>query len=77
MLGSIKGRMVCDLPYRSVRGRTISHAFHFDLGNGLKLPKVMARDDAKKAEWIPFHEIKREEMFEDHYGILDSFLNIG
>jgi bifunctional NMN adenylyltransferase/nudix hydrolase len=66
-----------DHPYRSTRGRTITTAFHMDLGFSEKLPKVTAADDAEAVKWIEFAQVKREEMFEDHYSILDYFLNIG
>ncbi len=38
----------------------------------MKLPKVKAADDAKKAQWVRLDEIKREEMFEDHWYIIET-----
>ncbi len=74
--GSIKGSKTFDAPNRSSRGRTITQAFHIDLGVG-ELPKVKGSDDAEKAFWAPFKDVKQEKMFEDHFFIIDNFLNIG
>ena len=74
--GSIKESKTFDAPNRSTRGRTITQAFHIDLGVG-ELPKVKGADDAEKAFWVPFNKVKQEKMFEDHFFIIDSFLNIG
>lgn len=74
--GSIKGSKTFDAPNRSSRGRTITQAFYIDLGAG-ELPKVKGSDDAEEAIWKPFNEVKQEEMFEDHFHIIDNFINIG
>lgn len=74
--GSIKDSKTFDAPNRSSRGRTITQAFLIDLGVG-ELPKVKGSDDAEKAFWVPFNEVKQEKMFEDHFFIIDNFLNIG
>lgn len=71
--GSVINKEVFDEPDRSLRGRTITHAFHIHL-NGGPLPRVKGADDAEKAEWFPFNEVKRTMMFEDHYFILQKFL---
>jgi bifunctional NMN adenylyltransferase/nudix hydrolase len=75
--GSIKGEKTFDAPYRSTRGRTITQAFYIDLGFDKNLPKVKGSDDAEKACWVPFNEVDRTQMFEDHFFIIDNFLNIG
>jgi bifunctional NMN adenylyltransferase/nudix hydrolase len=75
--GSIKGSKTFDAPNRSQRGRTITQAFLIDLGFDGKLPKVKGSDDAEKAFWVPFKDVKQELMFEDHYHIIDNFINIG
>lgn len=75
--GSIKESKTFDAPNRSQRGRTITQAFYIDLGFAEELPKVKGSDDAEKAFWVPFHEVKQELMFEDHYHIIDHFVNIG
>lgn len=74
--GSIKESKTFDAPNRSVRGRTITQAFFIDLGTG-ELPKVKGSDDAEKAMWIPFKDVKQELMFEDHFHIIDTFVPIG
>jgi bifunctional NMN adenylyltransferase/nudix hydrolase len=75
--GSIKSQKTFDHPRRSSRGRTITTAFYIDLGFDAKLPKVTGADDAEKARWVPFNEVDRTRMFEDHFFILDNFINIG
>ena len=75
--GSIKTSKTFDAPNRSVRGRTITQAFYIDLGMADELPKVKGSDDAEKAFWVPFNQVKQEKMFEDHFHIIDNFLNIG
>lgn len=75
--GSIKASKTFDAPNRSQRGRTITQAFYIDLGFAEELPKVKGSDDAEKAFWVPFHEVKQERMFEDHFHIIDHFVNIG
>lgn len=78
--GSLKQQMTFDDPHRSSRGRTITTAFHFSLEQGsspeIRLPKVKGGDDAQHAFWMPINEVPREQMFEDHYGIMSYFLNI-
>lgn len=73
--GSIKGSHVFDHPDRSQRGRTITHAFHFDFPSG-ELPDVRGSDDADKARWIPVSEALEmsTQLFEDHLHILEFFL---
>ncbi|MDR2188987.1 MAG: bifunctional nicotinamide-nucleotide adenylyltransferase/Nudix hydroxylase [Azonexus sp.] len=76
--GSLKGRQVFDHPERSLRGRTITHAFHFDFPAG-ELPAVRGGDDADKARWIPVSEALEMgvKLFEDHLHILEFFLGRG
>lgn len=76
--GSIRHTHVFDALARSSRGRTITHAFNIVLADGeYNLPKVKGSDDAEKAQWIPLHEVKRSECYEDHYDILQYFLGMG
>lgn len=74
---ALKGSAVFDHPDRSQRGRTVTHAFYFDLGEG-PLPKVLADDDAQSADWIDIAEIpKMEDQFhDDHFHMLDHFLGL-
>ena len=66
---------VFDHPDRSQRGRTITHAHYFDLGNA-PLPNVRADDDAAQVLWMPVSEIAQHEadFFEDHFQMLVHFL---
>ena len=68
---SIVESKVFDHPNRSLRGRTITHAYLYDLGYG-QLPEIKANDDASGAHWVPLSEAHRMEefFFEDHYDIL-------
>lgn len=73
--GSIMGTHVFDHPDRSLRGRTITHAFHFNFPAG-ELPPVRGSDDAEKARWFPISEALEmgPHLFEDHLHILEFFL---
>lgn len=70
----IKLEKVFDYPGRSIRGRTITHAFLIDLGRG-RLPHVKGSDDAEHAKWLPLSDVDdNEEMFfEDHWHIITYF----
>lgn len=60
---------------RSQLGRSITFAAHIALPGGeWKLPKVKGSDDAEKAKWVPFSDIKRELLFDDHYDIITHFI---
>lgn len=61
-------------PNRSLRGRTITHAFCINLGDG-ELPVVKGMDDADKAYWMPMRDvpIKEDQFFDDHYHIITYF----
>lgn len=74
--GSIKRTKIYDYPERSLRGRTITQAFLIELPSG-PLPPVKGSDDAKKAFWKPFSEVKSEDMFEDHYEIFLDMVGYG
>lgn len=79
LYGAIKNQHVFDSPYRSQRGRTITHGFFFQLNNGVgnkPLPKVKGSDDADKAFWIPLTKLDREEIYEDHADIIEFFTGI-
>lgn len=73
--GSIKQTRVFDNPNRSLRGRTITHAYHIELPPG-DLPKVKGSDDADKALWVPLSTFTamQDQMFEDHYSIINAFI---
>ena len=74
---SLRGSAVFDHPERSLRGRTITHAHWFDLGER-ELPLVQGADDAAEARWFALSELPGMEaqLFEDHFHILNHFLSI-
>ncbi|KKN88870.1 hypothetical protein LCGC14_0244770 [marine sediment metagenome] len=69
---------VFDYPGRSLRGRTVTHAFHVRLRDG-KLPEVKGSDDAVGAFWLPLAEVfkREEEFFEDHLTIIQKMIGGG
>lgn len=71
--GSLIGKEVFDYPERSLRGRTVTHAFGFKLTELGKLPVVKGSDDAAKAKWVSLADIRPEEVFEDHMDIINYF----
>lgn len=73
--GNIKRREVYDHPNRSLRGRTLTHAFMIELPAG-ELPKVKGGDDAEKAFWVPLNVVSKMEnqFFEDHFQIIKHLL---
>ena len=72
--GSIRSRRVFDAPYRSERGRTITHAFLIELAPAPTLPRVKGGDDARRAFWLPLGSLEPERLFEDHYFIMQAML---
>lgn len=77
MRQSLRSTAVFDHPDRSLRGRTITHAHYFDLGER-ELPEVRADDDAQSVEWIPIERIAalEDRFHDDHFHMLDHFLGI-
>lgn len=77
---SIIGDKIFDYPNRSLRGRTITHAFHVELKPKMNegLPLVKGGDDAVKAFWLPIASIGENEdkFFEDHVHIIRYFLGV-
>lgn len=73
----LRGSAVFDHPDRSQRGRTITHAFHFDLGLH-EPPPVEADDDAQSAAWVPIGELTslEDRFHDDHFHMLDHFLGL-
>jgi bifunctional NMN adenylyltransferase/nudix hydrolase len=76
--GSVKGQHVFDAPDRSQRGRTITHAFFFELAHNqwAGLTEVRAADDAAAVRWVPLSEFLKmqEQMYEDHFFIANHFI---
>jgi bifunctional NMN adenylyltransferase/nudix hydrolase len=77
LAGAFRGVAVFDHPDRSQRGRTITHAHHFDLGER-ELPELQGADDAAQARWVPVAELAamEEQFYDDHFHMLDRFLGL-
>ncbi|MFN9470859.1 bifunctional nicotinamide-nucleotide adenylyltransferase/Nudix hydroxylase [Acidovorax sp.] len=77
MRAALQAVAVFDHPDRSQRGRTLTHAHYFDLGQA-PFPTVQADDDAQQVQWTPVAELAgmEEEFFEDHFHMLDHFLGL-
>ncbi len=73
----IARQQVFDHPARSLRGRTLTHAFHIPLEDTI-LPKVKGGDDAARAFWVPMAEVvaNQNRMYEDHAFIIEEFTGI-
>lgn len=71
---SITSSEVFDDPNRSLRGRTITHAYLFRLLDDKALPPVKGSDDATEAKWCRIGEIDPTMMYEDHYFIIQEML---
>lgn len=75
---AIKENKVFDYPGRSLRGRTITHAYHITLTNK-DLPELKSGSDAEQVQWMPIVEVYQNEgsFFEDHFHIIQYFLQRG
>jgi len=71
----LKSEHVFDHPDRSLRGRTITHGFYFELPPGGDLPLVKGDDDAERAMWVPLADLfmKEDQIYEDHLHIISFF----
>ena len=77
MESALKAVRVFDHPDRSQRGRVITHAHYFDLGDR-GLPEIAGGDDAEEARWMPIVQLPamEDQFHDDHFHILDSFLGL-
>lgn len=73
--GSIRARARYDDPLRSMRGRTITDAFLFELRPG-PLPRIKGGSDARHAKWVSLAEFQslESQIFEDHFHIVQDLL---
>lgn len=77
--GSIRGEQLFDDPKRSpvFSKPTVAYYIVLDPNNDGSLPKVKANSDAKRAVWVPLHEIKRNPiLFDDHFDIITHFIGL-
>lgn len=65
-----------DDPRRSVRGRTITHGFLYELPKKESLYKVVGSDDAVGAKWYPIGTVPPNMFMEDHYFIMCKMLGL-
>lgn len=70
----IRKKEVFDYPYRSSRGRIITHVFHIDLPPSMTAPRVKGGDDARHALWLPLAGLEPTRMLEDHLFIIRKML---
>ncbi|PTT80044.1 cytidyltransferase [Pelomonas sp. HMWF004] len=77
MRHGLRATTVFDHPDRSLRGRTITHAHFFDLGER-ELPEVRADDDAQSVQWLPVARLAalEDRFHDDHFHMLDHFLGL-
>lgn len=75
---AFRHKVVFSDPYRSKRGRIITHAYLYLLNDRTVLPLIDPEggDDADRAEWVPLGEIDPLTMYEDHYFILMKTLHL-
>lgn len=73
----IQASQAFDHPQRSLRGRTLTHGFYFNLGGGGELPQIKGGDDADKAWWMALNDVflHEDKFFEDHFSIITHFVN--
>ena len=71
---AIRKKEVFDYPYRSSRGRIITHVFHIVLDQDAGLPEVKGGDDARHARWLPLDDLDPAGMLEDHFFIIRKML---
>lgn len=74
--GYIEAEKVFDNPYRSSRGRTVTHAFLFRLPDAKPMWDVKGADDAASASWHPISVLRPDRLFEDHYFIIQDMLGL-
>ena len=69
---------VFDHPGRSLRGRVITHVYHFDLGDDIPPPPVQGGDDAAHAQWVAQDQLSalEDQFHDDHWYILSQFLGL-
>lgn len=67
---------VFDDPDRSERGRSITHAYLFELPKKERLYKVIGSDDAERADWYSLASLSTSDFMEDHAFIIQKMLEI-
>lgn len=73
----LKAQRTFDAPERSLRGRTITQAFLWQIPDWRDVPQVKASSDAEKARWFTLAEVTEDmsdQLFEDHYDIIEALV---
>jgi bifunctional NMN adenylyltransferase/nudix hydrolase len=74
---SIVATRVFDAPFRDIRGRMVTHATLFHLQPSTpELPRAVGADDAELACWVPLGQLRREQLFDDHYVIIQTLKSL-
>lgn len=80
ILGSIKESKLFDHPKRSCvfSKPTVAQYIVLQPNPDGSLPRVMAASDAKRAFWMPMHQVvsNADKFFDDHYEIVINFLGL-
>jgi len=74
MRGRLRERRVFDHPERSEKGWVRTEAFMFELQDRAKLEKIKSGSDAAAARWVPITEITPDNIFEDHFDIIQALV---
>ncbi|WP_411889288.1 NUDIX domain-containing protein [Yoonia sp. SDW83-1] len=74
MRGRLRERRVFDHPERSEKGWVRTEAFVFELQDKAKLEKIKSGSDASAARWVPITEITPDNIFEDHFDIIQALV---
>ncbi len=65
-----------DEPHRCERGRAITQGFYFVLDAASPRPAVVGGDDAHAAFWWPLSAVRSDQMFEDHFAIIEDLTGL-
>lgn len=77
LYGSITDKEIFDNPTRSLRGRTITTGFLFQLKDTTDLPKIKGQPgEVGKVMWVPIAEAlwNSDKWYEDHHAILETMV---
>lgn len=72
----LKDQKMFDDVHRSQRGRVTTQAFKFELPRDIHMESLKGGSDAKRAFWLPLSELRCEDMFEDHFFIIQNMLGL-
>lgn len=71
---ALVGSEMFDAPFRSSRGRTVTHAHYFDLPSQAaahtKTGGQPGDTETQAIDWLDPTSLRRDEVFEDHYSII-------